>query len=1152
MKRETKSRKWSVALSLLSVICCVSLIAGATFALFSDRQENEVSFSSGNVDVNASISLEAIWNVSVDGGEKNKTDVAEGQTSVSFDPNGERTVSVSNGADGTFSAAMTNIAPGEGADFALTVRNGGSIKAKFTIYLQSAAGFDLGSLTVENYDNPQQVVSQNGRIAVCDWMELAGGAETTAHFAIGLSYGYEGAGLNGSFFIVVEAYQYNASTEVIINDSPAATLQDALEQAASGAESDYVIEAGAGTHTLSEATELNGKNITILGNGETNTVIEGDLALNGGSLTVENATLNGTVSGSGALSMANASVNGSVDIAGETARQVSLFSAADGNAAAQVVLENVKIAAEEATALRAENVSLSASGLEIVAAASIPVAAEGLPVNAIEIVGGSADFVNSAIEIEYTYPANTAGLINSQTMLFHGADITFTDCEISVSFSDPAKFAVCGMRAENGASVLFGGDTVYTVNGGEQDKQGADAMRVSAASAEMRDNAAMYVPSGPVLANGAKFTMSGYAKIDVYLYGLGGNNTQGTMTISLSENASVVSHAGTAIYMPNQSTLTVEDNVYIKGYYSGIDAKMGTMKLLGGTVECDGPSHFGERPADGAGGEGSAIVLHSHGYGVKMNQGNYAAVGADNSMNVTLGENLTLVSATRFAVAYYDWARKTGDEEWDGPVKDGRVDQEVTIENKSIYEIHAIGTDVLSLNRLLLDTESVWYDNVHFFGGDGQSDFTGDLGENGAEMRTLSIWTAEGLLDLAKVTGSIYCNIELMADIDLGSAAWTPIAAGSRQSAEVTGSAFYGAFEGNGHTVSNLTYNGSWGEDDGFGLFGVLNGGTIANVNFENVSITATGGGAVGTAAGIVANGGLVTNVHVLSGSLTAGDGVGGIVGRMLADGSITQCSNAADIHSEGGKAGGIVAAAYYTRNGKKMSVSDCVNSGAVSSTAGYVGGIAGLSAAEITACENSGAVTGSGVSIGGVVGEQQSFGCVEYCTNTAAVTNELKGSDAYGTGGIVGWLRYNESAANYQQKARIFVKYCMNSGAISGGSDGGGIVGTAYNNALVEDCLNTAESITGTTFAAGIVGNMQCTETVSVEEGDDPIDDDIFVTHNCSTTAIENITAGSKDLYAYDNDSADQTMRAVENYASIEEWRAAGCGRWYAAAAEN
>lgn len=1151
MKRETKSRKWSVALSLLSVICCVSLIAGATFALFSDRQENEVSFSSGNVDVNASISLEAIWNVSVDGGEKNKTDVAEGQTSASFDPNGERTVSVSNGADGTFSAAMTNIAPGEGADFALSVKNGGTIKAKFTIYLQSAAGFNLGSLTVENYDNPQQVVPQNGRIAVCGWTELAGGAETTAHFAIGLSYGYEGAGLNGSFFIVVEAYQYNASTEVIINDSPAATLQEALEEAAGGAESDYVIEAGAGTHTLSEVPELNGKNITILGNGETNTVIEGDLALSGGSLTVENATLNGTVSGSGALSMANASVNGSVDITGETTRQISLFSAKNGNAAAQVVLENVKIAAEEATALRAENVSLSASGLEIVAAASIPVAAEGLPVNAIEIVGGSAAFVNSVIDLKYNYPANTEGLINSQTMLFHGADITFTDCEISVSFSDPTEYTVCGMRAENGASVLFGGDTVYTVNDGAQDRKGADAMRISAATAEMRDNAAMYVPSGPVLANGAKFTMSGNAKIDVYLYGLDGNNREGTMTISLSENASVVSHAGTAIYMPNQSTLTVEDNVYIKGYYSGIDAKMGTMNLLGGTVECDGPSHFGQRPANGTGGEGSAIVLHSHGYGVNPALGNYGEVNADNSMNVTMGENLTLRSANRFAVAYYDWARVPSDDEWETD-ENGRVAQDVSIVNNSGYEIHAIGTDVLSLNRLLLDTESDWYENVHFFGGDGQSDFTGDLGENGAEMRTLSIWTAEGLSDLAKVTGNIYCNIELMADIDLGSVTWMPIAAGSRKSAEVTGSAFYGAFEGNGHTVSNLTYSGSWGEDDGFGLFGVLNGGTIANVNFENVSITATGGGAVGTAAGIVANGGLVTNVHVLSGSLTAGDGVGGIVGRMLADGSITQCSNAAAIHSEDGKAGGIVAAAYYTRNGKAMKIVRCANSGEISSTAGYVGGIAGLSAADVLECENSGAVTGSGVSIGGIVGEQQSTGYVQYCTNTAAVTNELKGSDAYGTGGIVGWLRYNESAANYQRKSRIYVQYCMNSGAISGGSDGGGIVGTAYNNALVEDCLNTAESITGTTFAAGIVGNMQCTETVSVEEGDDPIDDDIFVTRNCSTTAIENITAGSKDLYAYDNDSAGETMRAVENYASIEAWRAADCGGWYAAGAAN
>ncbi len=54
------------------------------------------------------------------------------------------------------------------------------------------------------------------------------------------------------------------------------------------------------------------------------------------------------------------------------------------------------------------------------------------------------------------------------------------------------------------------------------------------------------------------------------------------------------------------------------------------------------------------------------------------------------------------------------------------------------------------------------------------------------------------------------------------------------------------------------------------------------------------------------------------------------------------------------------------------------------------------------------------------------------------------------GTGGIVGWVRYNGAEAAYPKKAVVEVSGNTNRGAVSGGNDAGGIIGTVYNAAVV------------------------------------------------------------------------------------------------------
>ena len=372
-------------------------------------------------------------------------------------------------------------------------------------------------------------------------------------------------------------------------------------------------------------------------------------------------------------------------------------------------------------------------------------------------------------------------------------------------------------------------------------------------------------------------------------------------------------------------------------------------------------------------------------------------------------------------------------------------------------------------------------------------------------------------------------NYVLADDITLSNENWMPIGPGIRAGSGFTTASkpFTGTFDGKGHTISGMKVSiaESQNTDYALGLFGIVSGGTVKNFNLENVSIIAPGNEMAGGAIGMLTNGGTAENITV-DGEISVKRGNGGIVGRMTKFGIITGCENNATINGTGANVGGIVGAAYYTITDGEMYISDCENNGAVAGTEGAVGGIVGLSAAHISNCKNTAAVSGNGADIAGIAAEQQNYGSIKNCTNTGTITNT---SDKYGTGGIVGWVRYNGLIDNYQQKDIIEVKDNLNIASISGGNDAGGIVGTVYNAVVVTGNENHAEKLNGKTFAAGIVGNLQFTES---PVGNIPTKD-IQIKNNISGTAFENITGDCKSLYVYNNHTTSDSSIIIQDNAT-------------------
>ena len=377
-----------------------------------------------------------------------------------------------------------------------------------------------------------------------------------------------------------------------------------------------------------------------------------------------------------------------------------------------------------------------------------------------------------------------------------------------------------------------------------------------------------------------------------------------------------------------------------------------------------------------------------------------------------------------------------------------------------------------------------------------------------------TLTTAAELLGLAQLVndGNSFAGkaVLLGGNIDLSGEEWIPIGActGGNDAKTVANHPFEGIFDGQNYVISNLTIASPGTAKNkyaGAGLFGSLSGegAVVGNVALEDVKISAAGY-SVGAISGILQKSAVIENCSV-SGVISGGDSSGGIVGRLLVNGSIKNCTNNAVVTSDSGKAAGIVASAYYNEDKYSMVIEGCVNNGVITGK-GYTGGIAGLSCANISNCVNTGSVTSlSGTSVGGIVGEQQNAGSITGCWNTGNVTNNAV---AYGTGGIVGWIRYSGTALDYPTVKTIVVSECVNTGDVeSKGTGVGGVAGTVYCAAKFINCRSFGDSVIGGDQVGGFIGSYVSQTTGTSIAANDKC---LGLVNNISTVGSVVDTAGT------------------------------------------
>jgi hypothetical protein len=294
-------------------------------------------------------------------------------------------------------------------------------------------------------------------------------------------------------------------------------------------------------------------------------------------------------------------------------------------------------------------------------------------------------------------------------------------------------------------------------------------------------------------------------------------------------------------------------------------------------------------------------------------------------------------------------------------------------------------------------------------------------------------------------------HFKLMADINLGSftgASFNIIGKMFYYDPDSgwVGNPFTGVFDGNGHSISNFSYN-SFGTGH-LGIFGYVDdhNAEIRDVGIVAADVNAgTGsppdaGGCVGALVGHLEYGS-ITGCYVIDSKVCGGQGVGGLAG-LNSFGEIQDCNSAGTIVIGYEEVGGLIGntrGSILNCYSRDVSVSD-VASGV------EIGGLAGYNKGTISECYTRGSIVAGNISAGGLVGRNNEPGVISSCYSEDTT---VAGTDY--PGGLCG---INDTGTISNCHSDCFV--IGGGGLVSQG--GGGLVGGGGSN--ISNCYSVSKCI--------------------------------------------------------------------------------------------
>ena len=453
---------------------------------------------------------------------------------------------------------------------------------------------------------------------------------------------------------------------------------------------------------------------------------------------------------------------------------------------------------------------------------------------------------------------------------------------------------------------------------------------------------------------------------------------------------------------------------------------------------------------------GADVTVVSGSEETVIKAGNVKPVGSDAASDAYLSSLTPYVSGNYvtlepgFQNTVYQYTTSVGDEKINIEFATSHPSATVTINGTPVSK--SSGTDDYLIAYPLDEGDNLFTIVVTAPDGKTQRTYTLMVTRD-AMPKAIQISTAAELMDFAaKINDGIYpaastadMVVELTADIDMSGCDWVPIGVNSTTISQY----FAGTFDGNDHTISNLSMSNDSACGNYLGLFGV----TMATIRDVHVS-------------------GVLEVIH----PGTMNYYFGSIAGYLYA-GEITGCTSAITVtglptydYLYGYVMGGIVGFGYnaYLEN--------CVSSTSVSGYAGgCLGGIAGYAkTCEIINCRNEGDFTITGTNgqtlIGGIAGQIDGSSTLDHCVNNGKISQTSIYPSDVTVGGICGYMKPTDDSCTCQ------ITNCTNNGSVETQAQyAAGIVGRAgFGDGIctIKSCLNNG-AISSTTYTSSRVSGL-------------------------------------------------------------------------------
>lgn len=882
-------KKKILASSVLTIALCLSLIAGGTFALFSVSSETNVAVTSGKVDVVATIK-------NVQMGSELGSNVPETSYTMS---------------EGENEIAITGMVPGDFITFELHVQNNSNVTVNYRTVLKVMENSGLWEgLTVtvngENYE---------GNTRISNWEQLGtGNAPAVVYVKVLLpkTASNEYQGKTCSFAYTVEAVQGNAS----VQDADADTLEiyNAIDLLLFADK----VKAGNAytgkTVVLMNDIDLTGVSFTGIGVNNTSNFSSGafDGTFDGNNYTVSNMTVSSDFTECAAAGFFNtlghnASVkNLKIDSASVTSTHYAGAIVGYAHSNNGSVIENCHVTNSEITSVTEKIGSQYTNGDKAGGIAGyssnftvLNCSVKNTDVYAYRDIGGVVGYANCNVEgcvVEnVTVTSNSVHnyknyTSNSQYDADEFVGESYGNVNCTGSYNSVVYAALVRNSEELKASLAKGGYIVLVndidMNGEKYDPE---------------VNVGQDYPG--VVIDGNNKTIVGLANS---LINCESNTTVEIKNLTvknanISESYDDAQGMGTAAfvgYMDENCVLTMT-NCHLKD---------STVK---GTADYPGVAGLVGYKSNGG-------ILNIENCSVK----NSVIEGVSNAAGV-VGYITSSASIIDCTVSGNTITGEKADKQGAivGTVNGGTV-------NVGICNIDGVMCGRVLSGSLVCDG-SQWIADGVAKNSEGEY-----LISNANGM----FWLA----DQVNVSGKSFNGetVKLTADIDLKNQAWTPIGNNSCWM-------FYGTFDGQEHTISNLsvtdarTGDNSLTDNDGVGLFGWLNGSVK---DLKICGATVVGYHNVGVIAGYQQFGSIenceVKNASVIGkhiGSELCADKVGGIVGVSYAanDGTFIKNCRIIDSTVLGGRDIGKIA-------GATVDLNDVIGCNATNVTIGYYNGTDG------------------------------------------------------------------------------------------------------------------------------------------------------------------------------------------------------------------